>query len=111
MNDKAQTDAIRAANDAFRQTFQGGAVVITAGIIALGAEMQERIFAAVSTFDEFCDDNDPWHEHDFGSLEIDGEQIFFKIDYYDLARAMHSDDPANPSITERVMTIALTNEW
>jgi hypothetical protein len=111
MTDKAQADAIRALNDKFRRTLQGGTVVLTAGIIALGAETQARIFAAVQAFDAFDDDNDPWHEHDFGCVEIDGERVFFKLEYYDLTRAMHAEDPTDPTTTERVMTIMLASEY
>ena len=111
MNNQDQSAAIRALNDAFRTSLQGGAVMLTAGIVALSAETQARILDAVQTFDSFTDDNDPWQEHDFGSLDIDGERIFFKIDYYDPTRAMHSEDPADHSKTERVMTIMLASEY
>jgi hypothetical protein len=107
----ASSDAIRALNDTFRRTLLGGTVVLTAGIVALGAETQTRIFAAIQAFDDFDGDNDPWGEHDFGAIEIDGERIYFKIDYFDLTRAMHSEDPADPSETERVMTIMLASEY
>jgi Protein of unknown function (DUF3768) len=30
-----------------------------------------------------CHANDPSEEHDFGSFEIDGQTIFFKIDLYE----------------------------
>jgi len=57
----------------------------------------------------------PWpgarNEHDFGSFEIDGERFFFKLDYYDLTRAYLSTDPADPAVTERVMTIMLADEY
>jgi hypothetical protein len=33
--------------------------------------------------------------------------VFFKIDYYDEALAMHSPDPADPNVTQRVMTLML----
>ena len=51
------------------------------------------------------------HEHDFGALEVDGERVFFKLEYYDLTRAMHSEDAADPAKTERVMTIMLSDEY
>ena len=107
----AHTATIRALNDKFRQTLQGGTVLVTAGIVALGSERQAEIIAAVRAFDAFGPDNDPWAEHDFGSIEVAGERAFFKLDYYDLTRAMHSDDPADPSKTERVMTIMLASEY
>ena len=30
----------------------------------------------------FTEDNDPWHEHDFGAFEYKGEKMFWKIDDY-----------------------------
>ena len=72
---------------------------------------RQRIFAAVQAFDAFDAGNDPWHEHDFGAVEVDGQRVFFKLEYYDLTRAMHSEDPADPTKTERVMTIMLADEY
>ena len=111
MNDRDQSAAICDLNDAFRRTLNGGTLLLTSGIIALGAEAQAQIIAAVRAFDAFTPDNDPWGEHDFGSLEVAGERVFFKIDYFDPTRAMHSDDPTDPSQTERVMTIMLAREY
>ena len=111
MNNSAQTKSIRDLNDWFRCTLEGGNVLLTAGIVALGEDMQARIIEAVRTFDDFTPDNDPHGEHDFGSFEIDGERIFFKLDYYDLTRAMHSENPTDPSLTERVLTIMLASEY
>jgi Protein of unknown function (DUF3768) len=111
MNDTIKTTAIRALNDAFRQSLHGGTVLFTAGVVALGGAAETRILAALQTFDAFDDANDPWGEHDFGSFELDGARIFFKIEYYDLARARHSDDPADPSKTERVLTLMLASEY
>ena len=111
MSDKSQSDTIRDLNDQFRRTFTGGSLMLTAGIVALGAEVQARIIAAVQAFDAFTPDNDPYGEHDFGSVEVDGEKVFFKFDYFDLTRAMHSEDPADPSKTERVLTIMLADEY
>ena len=111
MSDKTQTEAIRDLNDKFRRELHGGTLLLTAGIVALGAEAQARIIAAVQAFDAFTPDNDPYGEHDFGSFEVDGEKFFFKLDYYDPTLAMHSDDPADPSKTERVLTIMLSSEY
>ena len=111
MSDKNQAEAIRDLNDKFRRSLTGGTLLLTAGIVALGAEAQARIIEAVRAFNTFTPDNDPYGEHDFGSVEVDGQKIFFKFDYFDLNRAMHSDDPADPSKTERVMTIMLSSEY
>ena len=111
MNNNTQTDTVRDLNDWFRCTLEGGAVLLTAGIVALSNETQARIIEAVRTFDDFTHDNDPHGEHDFGALDVEGERIFFKLDYFDLTGAMHSDDPADPSKTERVLTIMLASEY
>lgn len=110
-NDTARAASIRDLNDRFRRSLTGGTLVLTAGIVALGAETQDRIIAAVRTFDTFDSGNDPWGEHDFGALDVDSHRVFFKLDYYDLARAMHSPDPTDASVTERVMTIMLADEY
>jgi hypothetical protein len=109
MNKYAQS--VCALNDAFRTTLTGGAVLVTAGIVALGPEVQAAIIAAVCGFTDFNADNDPWGEHDFGAVVVAGVRVYFKIDYFDRTRAAHSPDPADPTQTERVMTIMLADEY
>jgi Protein of unknown function (DUF3768) len=81
--------AIRAFNDELRQNFATGTAVMTAGVAALGAETVARIVKTIGVYDDFCHANDPYEEHDFGSFEVDGHKIFFKIDYYDKLRFCH----------------------
>jgi hypothetical protein len=107
----SKTARIRALNDELRQNFIGGIAVMTPGIAALGAEAVARIVKTVAVFDDFCHANDPHEEHDFGSFEADGHIIMFKIDYFDRDVSMHSPDPADPSVTERVITIMLAEEY
>jgi len=107
----SKTDAIRALNDKLRQDLTTGTALITAGIAALGAEAVARIVKTIAVYDDFCHANDPYEEHDFGSFEVDGHKLFFKIDYYDKTRSCHSPDPADPSVTERVITIMLAEEY
>ena len=92
-------------------TCRHGHAVITTGIAALGPEAVARIVKTVEVFDDFCHANDPYHEHDFGSFEADGHVIFFKIDYFDKDLTYHSPDPSDPSVTERVITIMLAEEY
>ena len=106
-----KVEQIRALNDQLRQNMTGGMAVMTPGVAALGREAVERIVKTIAVFDEFCRANDPHQEHDFGSFDADGHTIFFKIEYYDKALSMHSPDPSDPSVTERVITIMLAEEY
>jgi len=107
----AQTDRIRMLNDELRQHLLGGGAVITPGIAALGSEAVKRLVLVIATFDDFCTANDPHSEHDFGVFDFDGSQVMFKIDYYDKTLTGHSPDPANPAVTERIITIMLAEEY
>jgi ABC-type nitrate/sulfonate/bicarbonate transport system substrate-binding protein len=106
-----KTARIRALNDQLRQNFAEGIAVMTPGVAALGPEAVERIVKTIAVFDDFCHANDPHEEHDFGAFEADGHMIFFKIDYFDQALTYHSPDPADPSVTQRVITIMLAEEY
>jgi hypothetical protein len=106
----SKTEAIRALNDKLRQDLTTGTALITAGVAALGAEAVARIVKTIAVYDDFCHANDPNEEHDFGVFEIDGHK-FFKIEYYDKSRCYHSRDPADPSVTERAITIMLVEEY
>lgn len=107
----AKTEQIRALNDQLRENFNHGTAVMTRGVAALGNEVVARIVKTIAVYDDFCHANDPYEEHDFGSFEADGHQIFFKIDYCDPSLARHSDDPADPDVTKRVITIMLAEEY
>jgi len=105
------TERIRALNDQLRTSGQGGDIVATRGIAALELPTKAAVFAAVQSFDRFTPDNDPYGEHDFGLIEVAGEQVMFKIDYYDCALAGHSPDASDPAVTKRVLTIMLASEY
>ena len=107
----SKTARIAALNDELRQNFAEGIAVMTPGIAALGAEAVARIVKTVAVFDDFCHANDPHEEHDFGAFDADGQQIFFKIDYFDETLTCHSPNPADPSVTKRVITIMLAEEY
>ena len=105
------TDRIRELNDQLRKNLSAGVAVMTPGVAALGQEAVDRIVKTVAVFDDFCHANDPHQEHDFGSFEVDGHTIFFKIDYYDSTLTVHSPDPSDPAVTKRVITIMLAGEY
>ncbi len=88
-----------------------GKLLITAGIDSFSWQDQVIIIDKVRTFETFTEDNDPHGEHDFGSLDHNGQKIFWKIDYYAPDMMHGSENPADPSQTVRVLTIMLANEY
>jgi hypothetical protein len=108
---RSRADRIRVLNDNFRSTFIGGRVVITRGVDELPLDIKARVLLAVQTFDKFDGDNDPHHEHDFGIFQIEGTTYYFKLDYYSLDMQGGSEDPADPEMTARVMTIMRSDEY
>ena len=89
----------------------GGLVHMTNGIAALGLPTVNAIFQAISAFNAFTPDNDPWGEHDCAVMEFEGHRIIWKIDYYDRTRTYHSPDAADPKVTVRVLTVMLASEY
>ncbi len=104
-------DRIRTLNDELRQHRRGGLVVLTSGVQTLDPELIQEINSRIARFDAFTPDNDPYGEHDFGSMDVETHRVMFKIDYYDLDLTCHSPDPADPNVTRRVMTIMLAEEY
>jgi hypothetical protein len=104
---------IAALNDRLRTTFNplAGRVIMTRGLSSMKAADRRAVFSLVMTFNQFTPDNDPHNEHDFGSVEYGDERFFFKFDYYDKTMQYLSPDPANPELTNRVMTIMRAREY
>jgi hypothetical protein len=102
---------VSALNDQLRQHRIGGKVVVTSGVQALGLGVLMLIDDAVARFDAFDSDNDPYGEHDFGVVRVQGYSVLFKIDCYDLDLRHHSPNPADPAVTCRVMTLMLSDEY
>ena len=107
----SRSERIRALNDELRTTFQGGRVLVTRGIRALPFEVNAAVLQAVQAFAAFKPDNDPHGEHDFGAFELEGRRVCWKVDAYNLTLDGGSEDPADPSVTTRVLTIMLVEEY
>jgi hypothetical protein len=106
-----QAERIRALNDTLRTTGQGGDILVTSGLAALGPETVAQVFAAVQAFVAFTPENDPYGEHDFGVLQVADQRVMFKIDYYNTSFTGHSPDPGDPALTRRVLTVMLVEEY
>ncbi len=111
LSQTAKTARIRELNDAFRRTFAGGKVTMTAGVYALPDMVKAAALQKAATFVEFTEDNDPTGEHDFRSFGLCGRKFFWKIDYFDRPMEYGSEDPSDPEKTTRVMTVMLASEY
>jgi hypothetical protein len=101
-------ETIRALNDELRHNLTTGTAFLTTGVAALGAEVVARIVKTIAVYDDFCHANDPYEEHDFGSFEVDGQTIFFKIDLYEEPGVKSAN--GEPVVT-RALTIMLAEEY
>ena len=106
-----RAEAIARLNDNLRKTGTGGMIVITRGVKHLTGFDAEMLAEALAAYDEFDADGDPHGERDFGTLTLFGADTIWKVDYHDAAMEFGSDDPADPTVTTRVLTIMLAGEW
>ncbi|MFH1793766.1 MAG: DUF3768 domain-containing protein [Pseudomonadota bacterium] len=107
----AEHERIRILNDHLRCLHRGGMVVISRGIAVMRREIWAEVILAVAKFEAFTPDNDPYGEHDCAVVAAGALSVIFKIDYFDPTLLHHSDDPTDPNLTRRVMTIMLTEEY
>lgn len=98
-------------NDKFRTTLQGGKVLMTQGVSMLDEKDQRALMLKVMSFNDFTEDNDPYGEHDFGSVRYNGTTYFWKIDYYDNNLEYASEDPEDETKTTRVLTVMRADEY
>ena len=106
-----RAEAIARLNDVLRKQGVGGTIMVTRGILAITGYSSPELSEALAAYDAFDADNDPHGERDFGDLTLWGEDMFWKIDYYDADLRYRSDDPADADKTKRVLTVMLTIEW
>ena len=106
-----RAEVIASLNDQLRKTGVGGTIMITQNVRRLAGYDAEALAAALANYDEFDCDNDPHGERDFGDLTLFGTDLLWKVDYYDLDLKFGSDDPADPGVTHRVLTVLLASEW
>ncbi len=92
-------------------TFNGNQLLLSAGIMDRFGNDLQQIMEPVRSFRDFTEDNDPWAEHDFGALTVDGERVYWKIDYMSRDDKTHAPDASNPELTRRVLTIMLAEEY
>jgi hypothetical protein len=101
--------------------------VAAVGFRSLPEADQSQVRELIETYDAFDEDSDPHGERDFGCVyqlgdghwtterprarDDERERVFWKLDYYDRDLRFGSEDPANPAVTRRVLTIMLADEY
>lgn len=114
----AEAVKIAGQNDRFRAGMLKGMdadlrgnIVTTPGIVDRGRGFVTEAFIAVARDTRFTADNDPYGDHGFGTVIVQGEKLFWKIDLYDSELVYGSPAPSDPSQTRRVLTILLPSEY
>ena len=88
-----------------------GTFVLTAGIRNNSSENIANIISKVRNFNDFNEGNNPYGERDFGAFDFKGQKIFWKIDYYDRNFEFASPDAADPTVTNRVLTVMYADKY
>jgi len=106
-------EKIALLNDEARKGMLPGStkVLLTRTVAALPEDLLLRLRRDVAECDAFTEDNDPYREHDFGSIELEGERYFWKIDYFDRSLRFGAEDPTDTTETTRVLTIMHASEY
>lgn len=99
----SRAEAIARLNDRLRKGAFGGQVIVTKGVRNLPGYHPLELLRALSDYDSFNPDNDPYAERDFGDLTVFGTDLFWKIEYYDLKLECGSPDPVDPRVTFRML--------
>jgi hypothetical protein len=107
-----RAERIAQLNDELRQKGRGGQIVITRGVHELTGANVTELLTTLASFAQFDCDSDPHGERDFGVFDFQGRELMWKIDYYsDAEFRFGSNDPSNPDVTHRVLTVLLAEEY
>jgi hypothetical protein len=111
-----RTERIARLNDRARNGLdRSSRIVVTSGLHAqlAGEKPADAIFAQARLIGAMrrCTFQTDSPERDFASFEVDGIKILMKIDYYDAELIYGSEDPADASITRRVVTLMRAEDY
>lgn len=108
--DTPRAEQIAQLNDKLRKQGEGGQVFVTRNLQASDTYDAAQLVFLVASYAAFDENNDPHGERDFGDVDMNGTTVFWKIDYYDKSLQYGSSDPADPSVTQRVLTLMLAED-
>jgi hypothetical protein len=102
-------------NDDYRcnpRSIHRGELYLSSGVRALGGDFMLAAIRAAQGDTDFTEENDPHGDRDRGFMVIHGVRVWWKIDCYKRGSDFRfgSDEPTDPTQTERVMTIFLPEE-
>lgn len=109
LNDQLRTRLHAPGRDRVMMT-QGIAALIGDVALFRGFHRRAELLRLVRDYDRFEPGNDPYGEHDLGLFDFEGARCCWKIDYYDTALTAGSENPADPQVTVRVLTIMRADE-
>lgn len=114
MTDDEKKARIRELNDELRtrRSQRNGKIIVMGDLIneTGDGEKMTKILDAIRDHDNW-EGNDPYGEHDFGKVAVDGEEFIFKIDYYALNEEHLSEHPEDPNVTIRVMSVFYAHDY
>ena len=102
-------DTLRALLEPIGALVKNGSMVLTRSIVGRGHSFADQCVKTVRQFDDAMSDIDPPNEYEFTFLEVAGESIFVKVDYYDFQPSRHWPDASDFAVTRRVLTISLAD--
>lgn len=87
--------------------------MMTAALAAQSPEFKTEAFRKTFEFTAFNEDNDPHGEHDYGSFDVQGQKVMFKIDYYEKGSEFMfgAETPWDESKTDRVLTLMMASDY
>ena len=104
----AQKNSVRELNDALRQTFTGGRMLVSPGVLSLPAEANAEVLERVRSFTAFDAENAA--EHDFGRFDLAGVAYCFELECPPRAHDGSKEAPDGGKAT-RVLTIMCADEY
>jgi hypothetical protein len=108
-----RAEAIAQLNDDMRKKPFGAGkrAVVTRAVNHQGPAFIKQAMAMVAAYDDFRMGQNIHPERDYGTFDLDGQKMLFKIDYFDVDGLYASEDPSDPAQTLRVMTVMFASEY